>query len=441
MIDRVDDRLSKLPLLSDLVRPWLLLLVIAVATLLGGSAVPALAFAVELMALPLLVLILTNAPPPPSERLTRLARWLCGAIMLVIAAQLVPLPGDWARALPGRETATAIREAIGLSGSFPFPLSLDPQATLGSGLSLIPSVAILLAGLRATPEEMARAIALFVAIAGASALLGLYQITTGGPYFYDYAHIGQSTGIFANRNHHGAMILAAMLLAVMPAERWADTTPRRICVAVGMIIFSLCAVLTTSRATLLLLPAALGAALALVLVRSRITRSYAVLTTVLCVVVLALATRLPIIAPVINRLATAGTDGRFGYWEDSIVAMREMWPAGSGFGTFPVVYATVENLDTLKQSYVNHAHNEVLELLIEGGAMAAALLLAWAMLVAAAAVRALQTGNLRASAAALAAIGLIVLISLTEFPLRNFAVATGFALAHVVLLRAGDRQM
>lgn len=425
--------LALLPSLDSRVRPPLTLVVLAVAMLLGGSAVPALVLVVELVALPLLVLVV--ALPPPMDRMSRAAGWLCAAAALVVAMQLVPLPTTLSTALPGRELATAIRTAAGLAG--PFSLSLDPQATLASGLALVPSVAILLSALRASSSELARLVALAVTIGIASALLGVYQVATGAPYFFSYAHVGQSTGLFANRNHQGALILSVMLLAAGLGRGWATTLRRRLLVATLVVVLAPCAVLTTSRATLLLLPFALGVALAVLFVRRRIAPWRVGGTVVAGLALLGLVSQMAVVAPVVDRLSSVGSDGRFGYWEDADVALRAMWPVGSGFGTFPAVYATVENLDAVERSRVDHAHNEVLELLLEGGAAAAALLLAWLALVAAATARRFRSVDAPGGIAALAAVIVIAAVSLTEFPLRNFAVAVVFAVAHAVLLHPG----
>lgn len=419
-------------LLDQRVRPALTLAVVAVAMLLGGSAVPALVLVVELAALPLLVLV--AALPPHPDRLARWAGWLCTAAAVAVAVQIVPLPQGWSRALPGRALATMLRGTAGIDG--PFALSLDPQATLLSGLALIPGAAILLSALRASPAELARLVTLAVVIGCGSALLGVYQVATGGPYLFDDAQVGQATGLFANRNHQGALLLAALLLQAGLGTTW--PRPRALLLAGPVVLVALAVVLTTSRAALLLLPFAVAVAIAALVARAPIAPWRAAGGVAVGVAGLALMTRLPVIAPVVARFANAGEDGRLGYWRDVGVAIQAFWPVGSGFGTFPAVYGSVEDLDGVGRSLVNHAHNEVLELLLEGGAAAAVLLLAWLLLVTAAARR-LAASGARAGWTALAAVVAMGAVSLTEFPLRNFTDAAAFALAHAVLLTSSRR--
>jgi len=52
------------------------------------------------------------------------------------------------------------------------------------------------------------------------------------------------------------------------------------------------------------------------------------------------------------------------------------WPVGSGFGTFDKVYFIHERSELLMPSYFNQAHNDWLQILIEGGAQVAILAVA-----------------------------------------------------------------
>src|SRR5258708_6371010 len=67
-------------------------------------------------------------------------------------------------------------------------------------------------------------------------------------------------------------------------------------------------------------------------------------------------------------------DSRIRFAYRTIEAARAYMPLGSGVGTFIPVYATFERPeDTLAGMYVNHAHNDVLELWLEAGVAGASL--------------------------------------------------------------------
>jgi O-antigen ligase len=53
------------------------------------------------------------------------------------------------------------------------------------------------------------------------------------------------------------------------------------------------------------------------------------------------------------------------------------FPVGSGFGTFELAYKSIEPLSLLEPRYLNQAHNDLLQFIIEGGLPAALLLAAF----------------------------------------------------------------
>ena len=76
--------------------------------------------------------------------------------------------------------------------------------------------------------------------------------------------------------------------------------------------------------------------------------------------------------------------GRLGVWRQTWPMVRDFWPDGVGIGAF--AQAMVRYHQGSYLFYVNHAHNEYLQLLAEGGALAmagaAAAMLAAARLIA-----------------------------------------------------------
>jgi O-antigen ligase len=115
-------------------------------------------------------------------------------------------------------------------------------------------------------------------------------------------------------------------------------------------------------------------------------------------------------------------------------------PFGSGFGTFDPVYRMVEPDSLLSTIYLNEAHNEPLQLAIEGGLPALLLLLlflVWWALAVVHAVRPRESNVQRALAMAMATATLIMMLSsLVDYPLRTPLLSALFALACVELVRA-----
>ena len=80
---------------------------------------------------------------------------------------------------------------------------------------------------------------------------------------------------------------------------------------------------------------------------------------------------------IVARLAQDPLDDlRWQYVHYGMDALRAWLPLGSGFGSFRFVYAPFEPIGAMTYVYALHAHNDLLELLIEGGVAAGVLCLA-----------------------------------------------------------------
>jgi O-antigen ligase len=125
-------------------------------------------------------------------------------------------------------------------------------------------------------------------------------------------------------------------------------------------------------------------------------------------------------------------------------AARSFMPFGSGFGTFEPVYQQFEPYSLLSTIYLNQAHNEPVQLAIEGGVPALVLLflfLLWWLRSAALAMRPRESAARRAMAIAAASATLILLLSsLVDYPLRTPLLSAMFALFCVELARAGRKR-
>ena len=126
-------------------------------------------------------------------------------------------------------------------------------------------------------------------------------------------------------------------------------------------------------------------------------------------------------------------------------AARTFFPFGAGFGTFDPVYRRFEPDSLLSTIYLNQAHNEPVQLAIEGGVVALVLLLLFLIWWAQAAVPALlrtDSGSRRALGLAMAAATLILMLSsLVDYPLRTPLLGGLFAVACVELIRGRRRGM
>ena len=121
----------------------------------------------------------------------------------------------------------------------------------------------------------------------------------------------------------------------------------------------------------------------------------------------------------------------------SVKAVGEFMPFGSGIGTFREVYAVYEDHDRLEpNTYVNHAHNDYLELALETGIPGLIVLVLFFAWWGKAAWRAWRRSDADpyARAAAIASAAILV-HSLVDFPLRTAAISACFAMSLALLVR------
>lgn len=361
------------------------------------------------------------------------------AAAIVIAVQLVPVPEAIWRGLPGREVfATALEE--GQIGSSARPLSLTPDLTLNSLLALLPpAAAALCLGLIARNDH-GRLLAFLLLAIAAGAFLGVTQVSTGGPYLYRTTNLGSAVGIFANRNHQAlALAMAFPLLAAWATLPWLERRPSgirgwiAICFALLLVPILL---VTGSRSGILLALLGMIAAAVIVYRQVKSARGEAGITwlpRLALAVTVAIAALVAISvyfsrAEAIQRLAgVEDFEPREQILPILVRMAADFFPMGAGFGSFDPVYRSYEPAELLAPTYLNHAHNDLVQVLIEGGAPAAALVLAFLFWFVVRAARLwLRPPDSQArliGVASSAAMSLILISSLFDYPLRTPSIA------------------
>jgi len=209
-----------------------------------------------------------------------------------------------------------------------------------------------------------------------------------------------------------------------------------------MFLFAVGAAATLSRAgILLLLPVALGSGVVYVL-ETRARRRWTALITFVIAAVIALALVLALKGGSIWDRFRAGDVGdvRFADYPQIAKIALAYQPLGSGVGSFDLVYRAHERLDQLSPFYLNHAHNDYLELWLEAGAPGAALVflfLAWWAVATRRAWGPNSRPKLDLARSGALVIGALLLHSLVDYPLRTPALAVLLAFACALLCEVG----
>lgn len=386
------------------------------------------------------------------QRLTTADR-LGLALLALFALHLVPLPPwVWSR-IPGRELAAmADRQVFG--ALIWRPLSIDPSATLDSLLMLLPAFAVYLAA-RSGDEDRRRALLGGVGLALVAAIvLGLLQLSLpgGGLQFYPRGDYSNPVGFFTNRNHQATFLLMGLPLAAILLGAGAGTaTARRaglpILLALGMGV-AIATLITGSRSGAALLPLALaGTAMAWIgtgddrpadPASARVRKAWllaGMLGAILLALALLYASGGDSLSAVLRRGEVAD-DQRFEFWSLVAAAGARFWPMGSGIGTFLEGYEMHEPLSAVAPLYLNHAHNDYLEIFLEAGIPGIVLALVVLAELGAIGWRAWrhggQSGAARARLASLV-VFLPAMHSLVDYPLRTITITCLFALAAALL--------
>jgi hypothetical protein len=397
----------------------------------GSDAIP------ELVALPLLALALPRALPFLQRSPGALAL-LIGVIALP-CAQLIPLPSWLWSALPGRQPLVDIFTAAGVPLSWR-PITLIPGATWRALLALLSPAAIFLAALSLDSDARKLLALVAVAIGVASVPVAMLQVIGGqdsGLYFFAVTNVGSGVGIFANANHFGAfeyalLPLSAAALTELPIRSHALSLAV-LGVVVSALLFGLS--LSGSRAAIILGGLSIVATLAIML-RPEIgklgrRRAFG-LVIGLGLMLLPLMLGLGMLA-ILERFATKNVVEDY-RWMLATVTWRAVWsyfPFGSGFGTFPSVYPLHARVVDLVPEFVNRAHDDLLEILLEGGLASLALLLGFVVWLCLSTRRALfgeREAEGRQVRAGIIVMWLLLLHSLVDYPLRTIALGSVFAL-------------
>jgi O-antigen ligase len=415
---------------------------LAVAFVLGGaSRQHELRLAiVELVALPVLVIAAVSIFTTPDQQPDRLAAGILAGLCTLPLLQMVPLPPTIWTGLPGREQLSLALELTGIAPGWA-TTTLTPDRTWRAFLALIPPVAIFLGVLALRSDARLRLVQLLLAGTVIAVILASAQLVSGGEQLYPWrtTDAGSVVGFFANRNHFATLCLISLpFAAALGAYDLRRNSGKNLwlsAVFIGFIVVTLGVV--RSRTGILLVGPTLIASLGVAWVASR-GRPKPLMWGILASSALtSVAVSFFAMEPILARFDAGGPrESRFENWPTVIQAAEAYLPVGSGIGSFDAVFRSVEPLERLDSTFFNQAHNEYLEIWLEGGLLGAGLVVlflvwfsrrAWTAWTGGAGT---QRDLQRASTVAIA---VVLLHSVVDYPLRTETLATIFAMCCAML--------
>lgn len=393
----------------------------------------------------------------------RLAIAFCIALAAVPLIQLVPLPPAVRGLLPGSSWIAESYRLIGRDAPW-WPVSLDPGATWISLLSLIAPIALFLGVLQLDYRERRYLVLIFIAVAMLSVFLGAMQLAQGvkSPLrFYEITNTTEAVGFFANRNHYAALLYCATLLtasfAMSAAGRlqalrpsaWSRSESARVLMLAGVLVIFVALVMAQamarSRAGIIFTVAGLFGVLGLAMTsrRSHVAGTGTARVVIGVTVVAVVLSLQYTLIRIIERFTEDPIEQtRLIISSKTLDAARSFLPFGAGTGTFVPVYGLFETPEDVRYFYANHAHNDIVEALLESGALSFALMAAFAVFLARRTYAVwrgpadenaedLDLGLIKAASLALL---FLALHSLVDYPLRTSAGAAIAALCCGLLL-------
>lgn len=356
------------------------MLLLAAYPVVGGVLILKTIPVVEALAIMLLIILFLFEKD--FNFLNKTTWWLIFLISVTPLIYLIPISVEYWIQLPGHEIYSQVAQWISTnqgSDNVNRTLSLIPYRTEHAFFALIPPLAIFIT-VSALPKPQKKLIIYFVLlVATGEASLAIIQFSSNNEFFYFGIPIikkGIALGTYPNPDHFVLLmeISIPLTFALLTHKLKYGKKHGRdgsqsliilITYAIMIILFLAGAVVSGSRAGIPL--AFLSGFLSyLIFMHKRDSKYFFVSTSIILVITIGLLSVLDL-APVINRFITHNPfiDGRWVIFANTWDGIKTFFPLGSGPGTFPDIYRIFQPIT--QSGFVNHAHNDYLELIFEIG--------------------------------------------------------------------------
>lgn len=321
---------------------------------------------------------------------------LFACFALIVMLQLVSLPPRLWQTLMGRTGILQLDATLGLEGIWR-PWTLTPMRSWNVlGSLVVPASGLLLAiAVRASSLTLLRIVA---GLGVLNALFGLLQIVTGRSsvfYIYEVTNRGGAVGVFANENHAAVFAACSMLIVTLlglRVRRKRSAVWERLIYPAAFFLILLVALTGGSRAGFVAVIGTILVSMTMLALYPRPCRGlraeqsvgrwfnqYPRLILAIPVIFVSLTAvaflaldRTPAFRDILVR--DSFQDLRWSLWPVIIEMLEGYWTLGTGYGSFEQVYHIYEPSALLMPSYVNQAHNDWAQFIIEGGVLAGLLL-------------------------------------------------------------------
>ena len=358
-----------------------------------------------------------------NRQIDRRVFWFLLLAALAIVAQLLPIGVGFLH-----ETQGILPEGLPIAGLEPLSISLGFGRTLEVLTYFLTVGLFLVAVLKLRFDQMYGLLAFFFVGVVLNLAVGLVQYSYAGrAVVSDWFSYPLKAGFFVNVNHYSSLVFVSIPLAFV----YFIENNRLILLSLYLVTALLILLAAGSTAGVLV-------GLAITLLSGLFLfqhNRFGLVSTLVGTIILGIYT-----AGVWARLQVEEVNtgyGRLEFARTTLEGIRDNLPFGIGYGNFVIAYPGYEKPDMIFNTYVNHAHNDYLELLFEGGFAAALLMIAFLLLFA---HRAFKTMHLPLHKAATLSILFLLIHSVVDYPLRTLALALSFALFLGILFHRGPEK-
>lgn len=400
---------------------YLLGSVLFISLLIGGGTASGL-YTDTLVEVAAIVAAATVFSQTSGQRVPHSVLWLLVFAVALVILQIVPLPA----AIFSRLRPELLLADSGLVGETRFRfVSLGVGRTVECLLYLVALAAFFLSVLRLRVEQVHALLPFFFMGVICNGLAGAIQYSLSD----DIAIEGLlpftiNAGLFANQNHFAALLFVSIPFVVY----YGLFRGHLLSGSLGLVTLLLLLLAAGSRAGVLIGLAITVLSIVFLSARSGVSR-LSILAVFIGLSVYTIGAWTKIEAEVIDPAF-----GRGEFARTTIEGIKENWPTGVGFGNFQKAYQIYEKEGMIYSKYVNHAHNEYLEIAFEGG-LTAILLMVFYLILLFAAFTKVRRDPLQK--AAFLSVSFLLIHSLVDYPLRTEALAMTFAFMNAIIFHKG----
>jgi O-antigen ligase len=357
-----------------------------------------------------------------SQRIPSSILWLLISAVALVILQIVPLP---AAIFNGLRPDLLLGDPwlAGESG-FRF-VSVGVGRTIECLLYLMASAAFFLSVLRLRTEQIQALLPFFFMGVICNGLAGAIQYSLSDEIAIEgLLPFTINAGLFANRNHFAALLFVSIPFVVY----YGLFRGHLLSGLLGLVTLLLLLLAAGSRAGVLIGLAITVLSIVFLSARSRVS-GLSILAIFIGLSVYTIGAWTKIDADAIDPAF-----GRGEFARTTIDGIKENLATGVGFGNFQRAYQIYEKEGMIFKKYVNHAHNDYLEIAFEGGIIAIVLMICYLILLVSALPR-IRRNPLQK--AAFLSVSFLLIHSLVDYPLRTEALAMTFAFMNAIIFHKG----